>query len=237
MLCNRVKLSIDTKLRGKVFVGVGIVSNVINNDYPSELLATINNTIEDVRAKYSLDKLKDDPIIRFYRDFYWHELGIDPTKQRPAQEALLRRILRGEDLPRINPVVDIGNAASIKYLVPIGLYDIDSFSGKDLIIRYARDGETFNPIGSPKRTLSNNQIILSTIDGLILHVYPYRDSEITKIRTETKNVLIITAGVPGIDDERLLDSVQFIIDLTTRYLGGVIHARPVVVRDEGNLSL
>ncbi len=48
-------------------------------------------------------------------------------------------------------MVDIGNIASIRYLVPIGLYDLDSFGGKDLIIRYARDGEIFNPIGSPKK--------------------------------------------------------------------------------------
>lgn len=170
-----VKFSIDGKLRGgKVFVGVGIVRNVKNSEYPSVLLSMIDDAVREVRSKYSLDRLKDDPIIRYYRDFYWHELGIDPTKQRPAQEALLRRILRGEDLPRINPMVDIGNVASIKFLVPIGLYDIDSFGGKDLVIRYARDGEVFNPIGSPQRALTRNQIILSTVDGLILHVYPYR---------------------------------------------------------------
>ncbi|WP_243674884.1 phenylalanine--tRNA ligase beta subunit-related protein [Vulcanisaeta distributa] len=190
-----MKFSIDGKLRGgKVFVGVGIVRNVKNSEYPSVLLSMIDDAVREVRSKYSLDRLKDDPIIRYYRDFYWHELGIDPTKQRPAQEALLRRILRGEDLPRINPMVDIGNVASIKFLVPIGLYDIDSFGGKDLVIRYARDGEVFNPIGSPQRALTRNQIILSTVDGLILHVYPYRDSEITRIRPETRNVLIVTAG-------------------------------------------
>ncbi len=231
-----MKFSIDNKLRGgKVFVGVGIVHNVRNSEYPSELLTVINDTVKEVRSKYSLDSLKDDLIIRRYRDFYWHELGIDPTKQRPAQEALLRRVLRGEDLPRINPMVDIGNVASIKYLVPIGLYDIDSFNGKDLVIRYARNGEVFNPIGSPKKTLTDNQIILSTIDGLILHVYPYRDSEITKVRSETKNVLIVTAGVPGIEDERLLESAQFIIDLAARYLGGSTDMKPVVVKDEKEL--
>lgn len=132
-------------------------------------------------------------------------------------------------------MVDIGNVASIKYLVPIGLYDIDSFNGKDLVIRYARNGEVFNPIGSPKKTLTDNQIILSTIDGLILHVYPYRDSEITKVRSETKNVLIVTAGVPGIEDERLLESAQFIIDLAARYLGGSTDMKPVVVKDEKEL--
>ncbi len=83
--------------------------------------------------------------------------------------------------------------------------------------------------------MSSNQIILSTIDGLILHVYPYRDSETTKIRPETRNVLIVTAGVPGIDDDRLLNSAQFIIDLATRYLGGSAHVKPVVIKDETDL--
>ncbi len=134
-------------------------------------------------------------------------------------------------------MVDIGNVASIKYLVPIGLYDIDSFGGKDLVIRYARNGEVFNPIGSPKRSLSDNQIILSTIDGLILHVYPYRDSETTKIRNETRNVLIVIAGVPGIENERLLESAQFIIDLAIKYLGGSASMKPVVVKDEKDIQL
>jgi DNA/RNA-binding domain of Phe-tRNA-synthetase-like protein len=230
-----MKLIIDGKLRGKVFVGVGIVLGVRNSEYPGELIKVINSTVNEVKAKYTLDKLKDDPIIRHYRDFYWHELGIDPTKQRPAQEALLRRVLRGEELPRINPMVDIGNIASIKYLVPIGLYDIESFGGKDLVFRYARDGEQFTPIGSPRKTLSNNQIVLSTIDGLILHVYPYRDSENTKVRVDTRNVLIVTAGVPGVDYERLLNSASFIMELATKYLGGSIGAEPILINEETSL--
>ena len=232
-----MKFSIHNGLRGRVFVGVGAVLGINNNDYPGELTTVINSVIQEVKSRFALDRLKDEPVIRHYRDFYWHELGIDPTKQRPAQEALLRRILRGEDLPRINPMTDIGNAASIKYLVPIGLYDIDSFNSKDLVMRYARDGEPFNPIGSQQRTLGSNQIVLSTVDGLILHVYPYRDSELTKIRNETKNVLIVTAGVPGVNEEVLIDSAQFIIDLATKYLGGRIGAKPVLVKDETSINI
>ncbi|MFP3485091.1 MAG: phenylalanine--tRNA ligase beta subunit-related protein [Vulcanisaeta sp.] len=230
-----MKITIHDKLKGKVFVGAGTVLGIKNNEYPRELVDVINSVINEVRSKYTLDKLKDDPVIRYYRDFYWHELGIDPTKQRPAQEALLRRILRGEDLPRINPMVDIGNIASVKFLVPVGLYDIDSFGGKDLVFRYANDGEQFNPIGSPRKTLSSNQIVLSTVDGLILHVYPYRDSEDTKIRDSTRNVLIITAGVPGVEADRLLNSVLYIMELATKYLGGSIGAKPILITEETSL--
>jgi DNA/RNA-binding domain of Phe-tRNA-synthetase-like protein len=231
-----MRFVIDGSLRGKVFVGVGVVLGINNASYPEGLGNVIDGVINEVRSRFTLDSLKDDPVIRAYRDFYWHELGIDPTKQRPAQEALLRRVVRDEGLPRINPMVDIGNVASIKYLVPVGLYDIDSFGGRDLVIRYARDGEGFNPIGSPKRKLTSNQIVLAAVNGLILHIYPYRDSEDTKIRDSTRNVLIVTAGVPGVESFRLLDSVKYMMDLAMNYLGGRAGLEPMFIKDEAALN-
>jgi DNA/RNA-binding domain of Phe-tRNA-synthetase-like protein len=66
-----------------------------------------------IRADYTLETVKDDPVFRAYRDFYW-KIGIDPTKTRPASEALTRRILAGKTLPTINTLVDAYNLASIK---------------------------------------------------------------------------------------------------------------------------
>jgi DNA/RNA-binding domain of Phe-tRNA-synthetase-like protein len=65
--------------------------------------------LEEARRRLSLTlpSLKDHPIIRAYRDFYWR-LGIDPTKQRPSSEGLARRLLAQGRLPRINSVVDAG---------------------------------------------------------------------------------------------------------------------------------
>jgi len=96
-----------------VFVAYDVVLGVDNTRYTAELEEEISRAVAETRQTLSIDMLKGHPIIRAYRDFYWRVLGIDPTKQRPAQEALLRRILRGEPLPRISPVVDAGNAASI----------------------------------------------------------------------------------------------------------------------------
>ncbi len=59
-----------------------------------------------------LEGLKDEPIFRTYRDFFW-TMGVDPTKVRPAAEALIRRILVGRSMPRINTVVDAYNLASM----------------------------------------------------------------------------------------------------------------------------
>src|SRR3989442_15085108 len=63
-----------------------------------------------IRDTYTTEALKDVPELRAYRDFFWR-VGIDPTKIRPAAEALIRRILGGKPLPTINTLVDAYNLA------------------------------------------------------------------------------------------------------------------------------
>jgi len=79
---------------------------------------------KEVKEKYSLESLKNVPVFRAYRDFFWRA-GIDPTKIRPASEALIRRILAGKSIPSINNVVDAYNLASIKTEVALAAFDED----------------------------------------------------------------------------------------------------------------
>ncbi|MGC9049894.1 B3/B4 domain-containing protein [Pyrobaculum sp.] len=200
-----------------VYVAYDVVAGVDNTRYVPQLEEEVRRVVEEVRRTLSLDTLKDHLIIRAYRDFYWRVLGIDPTKQRPAQEALLRRVLRGEPLPRINPAVDAGNAASIKYMVPIGLYDIAKIRGGVLRIRFSRKGEVFRPIGGSPIEL-DNQIVLAS-DSQILHIYPYRDGVETKIEESTRDILVVVAGVAGIGEERLVETARYLRNLFS-LLGG-----------------
>ena len=144
--------------------------------YPFE--DDVRELISYLRSMYSLDKLKEDPIIRAYRDFFWR-IGIDPTKVRPASEALVRRGLRGS-FPRINPVVDAGNIASAYTMVPIGMYDLDSVE-PPFKITLSRGGEVFRPIGGRDEVLGKNIPILIDSKGIVMHIYPHRDSRDTCI--------------------------------------------------------
>src|SRR3970282_691539 len=101
--------------------------------------------VREFREHLDLATLKSDPILRAYRDFYWR-VGIDPTKIRPASEALLRRVLQGKDLPRINTLVDAYNLASMRTRIAIAAFDTGHLHG-DLTMRLARAGESFRGIG------------------------------------------------------------------------------------------
>jgi|Deesub1362A_J573_1020465.scaffolds.fasta_scaffold00376_37 DNA/RNA-binding domain of Phe-tRNA-synthetase-like protein len=212
---NKINLKISVK-EPKIFVSIGKVIGVKVEKSKEKTMELFYRILEKIKNNYDLENLKDHPVVRAYRDFYWR-IGIDPTKQRPSSEALLRRGLKG-NIPIINNVVDAGNITSMETLVPIGLYDLDLIEG-ELELRLARREETFEPIGGKKEGLKENQIVLAD-EKKILHVYPHRDSKLTMIRETTKNVLVVACGVSGVEKEIVLEACRKASDYIVKLAGG-----------------
>ena len=172
----------------------------------------------DIRETYDLEALRSDETIRRYRDFFWR-LGVDPTKIRPASEALIRRVLAGKTIPRINTAVDAYNLASMKHNIAIGSFDLDMFSGR-LTIRWASAGEEFVGIGMEEpKVLSGKEIVISDDEKLVA-IYPYRDADSTKVTTRTENIFSLMCGVPGIRRGVLREAAETTISYLTRFCGG-----------------
>lgn len=161
---------------------------------------------EEVRGRYDVETLKDDPTVRAYRNLCW-KLGIDPTKKRPSGEALLRRSLHGSSLPNTSIVVDAYNLASMKTKIPISGFDKDRLN-PPFCVRFAKGGETFTGIGMDKPVILTNKMLVLTDEKQIVCIYPYRDSDCTKITEQTRNALIIGYGAPGISEQQLKEAVE-----------------------------
>lgn len=214
-----MRIILDDKVRTMgVHVAYGVVYNVIVEKDRVDVREYAKQLIEKLISEYSIERLKEHPVIRAYRDFYWR-LGIDPTKTRPSSEALLRRVLRTKTMPLINNVVDAGNFASLETLVPIGLYDIDRVKGM-LRLRVSREGEVFDPIGGNREILSEGLPVLAD-EEKIIHLYPHRDSRHTMIRTSTKNVLIVACGVPNVPSSLVKEAASKTINYILRFAGGI----------------
>ncbi|MBT8171808.1 hypothetical protein KJN74_02930 [Candidatus Bathyarchaeota archaeon] len=171
--------------------------------------------LKKVKEQYNIVTLKDHPIFGAYRDFYW-KIRIDPTKNRPAAEALTRRILAGKELPCINTLVDAYNLASISSGIALATFDSDILKG-DLLMRFAEKGEQILGIGMKKPFfLKGEEIVISDKKKLIA-IYPYRDSDDTKVTLETKNVTIVICGVPGIKKETLKSASDVAKDYILRF--------------------
>lgn len=192
------------------FLELSICMGTINNvrvEKENEQIQKLKKSVyEEVRAKYNLETLKDNQTVRAYRDFYW-KLDIDPTKTRPSGEALLRRVLHGKKLPRISTVVDAYNLASMKTVIPISGFDKDRLN-PPFHVRFARNGEAFTGIGMDKPITLTDKMLVLADEKQILCIYPYRDSDYTKITGQTRNVLIVGYGAPRITEEQLKEAVE-----------------------------
>ncbi len=176
--------------------------------------------IKKVRKEHNINLVKNQKTFREYRDFFW-KIGIDPTKIRPASEALIRRILAGKTIPRINTLVDAYNLASIKSGVALATFDTDKLDS-DILMRFAQEGEQFYGIGMEKPLiLKGGEIVISDNEKLIA-VYPYRDAENTKVTEKTKNITIIVCGVPGISKEILSEALRIVFEYVTTFCGGTL---------------
>ncbi len=118
------------------------------------------------------------PARALYRRF-----GIDPTRVRPSSEALMRRLKKGEPLPRINSLVDVANALSVQLQVPVGLYDLDKVRGDELVVRLGAEGDSYTGIGKERVNVAG-RICVADAEGPCGN--PSSDSARTMITTDTE---------------------------------------------------
>lgn len=183
-----------------------------------ELEAFKGEVIERIRSRWVLEQLREHPVFRAYRDFFWR-VGVDPTKTRPASEALIRRVLRGRSLPRINTFVDAYNLASMESAVPLAAFDMAWLSG-ELLMREAIMGEEFLGIGMEKPViLEGGEVVVEDGEKLIA-IYPHRDAEVAKITVDTEDILMLVCGVPNVSSNILNQAERISTEYVTRFCGG-----------------
>ncbi len=203
-------------------IGVGAISG-IHNEKENDRLRELRNTVyAEVKARYMAETLKDDLTVRAYRDFYWR-LGIDPTKTRPSGEALLRRVLNGNELPNISAVVDAYNLASMKTIIPISGFDRDRLS-PPFQVRFAENDETFTGIGMATPMPLTDKLLVFSDQMQVLCIYPYRDSDRTKIAMQTENVMIVGYGASGTAETQLKEAVETALSYIKQVSGGEVEA-------------
>ena len=117
----------------------------------------------------------------------YKRVGIDPTKTRPSSEALLRRVRRGDELPRVNSLVDVINWCSLETQLPYGVYDLDKIQG-DVTLRLGREGEEYAGIRKDAVHVSG-RLTLSDDAGPFGN--PTSDSAQTMVTTDTTRALVV----------------------------------------------
>jgi len=153
----------------------------------------------------------------------YKRVGIDPTKTRPSSEALLRRVRRGDALPRINSMVDVCNWCSFEFQLPYGLYDAAKIEG-DVTLRIGRDGESYPGIRKDDVHVDGR---IALVDAAGPFGNPTSDSARTMVTTGTTRGLLVVFAPRDVDTARLTDVMNKTSERMQQYTGCVESGRLV----------
>ena len=154
----------------------------------------------------------------------YKRVGLDPTKTRPSSEALLRRVRKGDALPRINTMVDVCNWCSLEFQLPYGLYDLGHVDGDTIQMRLGRDGESYAGIRKDDVHVGG-RICLADTSGPFGN--PTSDSARTMVTTATTRAVVVVFAPRLLDEGRIARVLDVTAQRMTAFTGAEEIARLV----------
>ena len=194
------------------FVGACVEAQVMNSPYCEELWQEIEALGERFRSELTTESLKDMTSIAATRRVY-KACGKDPSRYRPASEALIRRMLQGKELYQRDTLVDLVNLASIAYGYSIGGFDADKFVGNTLTLGIGREGEPYEGIGRGLLNICGLPVYRDAEGGVGT---PTSDNERTKMTLDTRHLVVLINGYDG-NEQRVRENAQYIQQLLRKY--------------------
>lgn len=194
------------------FVGACVEADVVNSPYSAGLWEEIKALGERYRATLTTETLKEWSGIAATRRVY-KACGKDPSRYRPASEALIRRILQGKSLYQIDTLVDLINLASIAYGYSIGGFDASRFVGDELTLGIGRHDEPYEGIHRGLINIEGLPVYRDALGGVGT---PTSDNERTKITATTRHLLVLINGYDGREAD-VRANAEYIQQLLRRY--------------------
>ncbi len=199
--------------------GVVIAYEVSNGSSPTELVQMLREAEESVRTRVQLDQIADEPRIKSWREAY-RAFGAKPAEFRSSVEAMARRALRGDELPAINALVDIGNVISLRHLIPAGGHAIDLLNG-DIELRFATGEEEFVPFGAEEmeRPLPG-EVIFVERNTVLTRRWTWRQANHTLTLPDTTAIEFNVDGLPPVTADEITVACTEVAALIQRFCGG-----------------
>jgi len=218
-----LEIRIDETLEGRVRLGVLALEGVTVRATDPGLDAEVDGYCAGLLERYGGGKSSEVPGAADARTLY-KALGLDPTKTRPSNEALLRRALKGQTLYRISSLVDALNLSSLREQLPFGLYDLDQIE-PPVTLRKGGAGEGYEGIRKGEVHVEGRPVL---VDARGPFGNPSADSARTMIRLETARALVTCYAPAGCRPDRMEEVLDRTRDTLTRSCGGTESFRQIL---------
>jgi DNA/RNA-binding domain of Phe-tRNA-synthetase-like protein len=168
--------------------------------------------------KVATERLESAPEGEFPEIQAWRRafsrMGLKPTQYRCASESLLRRFRKEGSLPGIHPLIDLCNAASLAFAIPIGVLDTSRIAG-GITVCHAKGGEVYDAFsGEIEQPDAGETIFLDEAGRAHARRWTHRQSAYSAVRNETKDVLIVAEAMhenAAADVARLIDALSSVL--------------------------
>jgi DNA/RNA-binding domain of Phe-tRNA-synthetase-like protein len=213
--------------------GLVLAQGVQNAPSNESLIGTLRKQEMALRAELGDRPIADHPRIAAWRDAY-RRFGARPSEFRSSVEALARRVLRGDSLPNVNALVDIGNIVSLRYLAPVGVHPIP-IGNAPLQLRLAEHGDTFQPPdGGPPESPAAGEVVFAQANSVLTRRWTWRQAAGTLTHVDTAAVYFNIDALSVVPDDGLAAAAHDLVDLIRTYCAGEARA---AVLDAANPQL
>lgn len=218
-----MKFKVDEKIFERfpdLVLGLVICKNIDNSKEAREIQSKIKEQEEIIKEKYDLNLLSELPRINVWREAYI-KFNAKPKENRSSVENLYRLVLRGVELKIVNPLVDIYNFISLKYMIPLGGEDIDLMRGNmELTFAGANEPAVLLLGDKEARPPHQGEVIYKDAISAICRRWNWREAERTKLTERTKNCILILEGLSPVTKLEIRETTEELKELVKKYCGG-----------------
>lgn len=199
--------------------GVVVARGVQNGTSPAELVSLLREAEASLRERFGEENPATLPRIASWREAF-RKTGVKPAEFRSSIEAMTRRVVKGQEIPSINALVDIGNVLSLRHLIPTGGHSLDEVKD-DIFLRAATGEETFVPFGETETEHPlPGEIIFVEGNVVLTRRWSWRQGNYTLTLPETKNIEFNVDGLPPVARDEVESVCQEVMELVERFCGG-----------------
>lgn len=198
--------------------GVVAVKGIDNTKKVAEIEGFLADSIAKCERDLENAKVKELPEIVCYREAF-RKLSVNPNKFMCSIEALMSRIAKKKGMPFINAAVDLGNAVSIKYHMPIGAHDMKTVEDT-LSVRFSEEGDTFVAFGETEQEKPDaNELLYVAGNQVRTRRWIWRQSEIGKITETTTDICFPIDGFTDVNLDQVLAARDELVYCIQKYFG------------------
>jgi DNA/RNA-binding domain of Phe-tRNA-synthetase-like protein len=218
--------------------GVIVANGLANAPTPDDLQVQYVAEQQAVLARIGNTPLSEIASLSAWRGVF-RGFGVDPTQYRSAAESLLRRLTKQGNIPTINTLVDIGNLVSIRYALPVAVFDVQQVTGT-ITVRFAAGDERFTPLGeSTPEQPETGEVIFADNAGLVLaRRWCWRQSDQSAARDRTTNAIITVEAHHAQGRADVTAALHNLQTLLTTFAGAAADAAwPSAVLDSTQMAI